>query len=145
MTARDRFWMAVLGLIGIGVAACYAWDGDGRHSEPGYPLPVTRRDASILGRIDLGDPTTRNTAVQADDRTITMDVSWTGCDYRPDLVARESDGRVGLLLRRRDASGPDIGCEDGGIAQLKVVLHHPLGTRPLADVVTGKPVPHTHA
>ncbi|MFH8387639.1 hypothetical protein ACH4E7_43300 [Kitasatospora sp. NPDC018058] len=60
-------------------------------------------------------------------------------------MARETGKQVTLLLKRRDASGPDIGCEDGGIAELKAVLHQPLGTRALADAVTGEPVPHTHA
>ncbi|MBV6702968.1 hypothetical protein KV557_38720 [Kitasatospora aureofaciens] len=141
LTARDKRWIAAVGMVGIGIAACYAAWGD----ESDYPLPYKRRDASVLGRIALEDPSTRNTAVAADDRTITMDVAWNGCDYRPDLMVRETNDQVTLLLKRRDASGPDIGCEDGGIAQLKVVLHQPLGTRALTDTVTGKPVPHTHA
>ncbi|MQS15872.1 hypothetical protein F7Q99_27330 [Streptomyces kaniharaensis] len=137
LTARDKRWIAVLGLIGVGVSACYASGDD-------YPLPYKRRDASVLGRIALDDPSTRNTTVAADDRTITIEVAWSGCDDKPDLVTRETANQVTLLLKRRDASGPGIGCEDGGIAQLKAVLHQPLGTRTLADAVTGKPVPYTH-
>ncbi|GHF78453.1 hypothetical protein GCM10018790_65560 [Kitasatospora xanthocidica] len=141
LTARDKRWMGVVGLIGVGVATCYAvWGG-----ESDYPLPYKRRDASVLRRIALADPSTRNTAVAADDRTITMEVSWSGCDYKPDLVVRESDEQVALLLERRDASGPDIGCEDGGVAGLKAVLRRPLGTRALTDALTGEPVPHAHA
>ncbi|MDH6711464.1 hypothetical protein P3T27_008222 [Kitasatospora sp. MAA19] len=139
LTVRDKRWIVVVGLIGVGVSACYASGG-----ESDYPLPYVRRDASVLGRIELADPSTRSTAVEADDRTITIEVDWSGCDYKPDLVARESADKVTLLLKRRDASGPDVGCEDGGIAQLKAVLHQPLGTRTLADAVTGKPVPYTH-
>ncbi|MEU3568910.1 hypothetical protein AB0E96_10870 [Kitasatospora sp. NPDC036755] len=135
-----------VGAVGIGVvvSACYAWAsaGDG---DADYPLPYKRRDASVLRRIALADPSTRNIAVAADDRTITMEVAWGGCDYRPDLVARESDERVALLLRRRDASGPNVGCEDGGIAELKVVLRRPLGGRTLTDALTGGPVPHARA
>ncbi|MFJ9610146.1 hypothetical protein ACIRS1_27770 [Kitasatospora sp. NPDC101176] len=141
LTTRDKRWLAAVGLVGAGIAVCYLGWGD----EADYPLPYTRRDASVLGRIALEDPSTRNTAVAADDRTITMDVAWSGCDYKPDLVVRETDGQVTLLLRRRDASGPNIGCEDGGIARLKAVLHRPLGTRALNDALTGKPVPHAHA
>ncbi|MFF2080551.1 hypothetical protein ACFVXG_38035 [Kitasatospora sp. NPDC058162] len=143
LTTGDRRAMAAVGLICVGVAACYVWGVDESGSD--FPLPYKRRPASLLLRIDLGDPDARNTTVAADDRTITLDASWSGCDYRPDLVVKESADQVTLLLNRRDASGPDIGCEDGGIAQLKAVLHHPLGTRPLTDAVTGQPVPHSHA
>ncbi|WP_331745295.1 hypothetical protein [Kitasatospora sp. NBC_01300] len=141
LTARDRRWMGVAGLIGVGVAVCYAvWGG-----ESDYPLPYKRQDASVLRRIQLADPSTKNTTVAADDHTVSMEVAWSGCDYKPDLVARETAKQVALLLRRRDASGPDIGCEDGGIAELTVVLHQPLGNRALTDALTGEPVPHTHA
>ncbi|MEU8928110.1 hypothetical protein AB0D10_45680 [Kitasatospora sp. NPDC048545] len=116
-----------------------------REHDPAYPLPFKRQNASVLRRIALADPSTKNITVAADDRTISMEVSWSGCDYKPDLVARETADHVTLLLRRRDASGPDIGCEDGGIAELTVVLHHPLGTRTLTDTLTGETVPHTHA
>ncbi|MER7579564.1 hypothetical protein [Kitasatospora sp. NPDC097691] len=144
LTVRDKCWMAAVALIGVGVAACYAaWGGGAAESD--YPLRYKRRDASVLRRIALADPSTKNTAVAADDRTITMEVAWSGCDYKPDLVARETDKRVTLLLRRRDASGPNIGCEDGGIAELKVVLPRPLGARALTDALTGEPVPHSHA
>ncbi|MER7766811.1 hypothetical protein [Kitasatospora sp. NPDC096140] len=144
LTVRDRRRLAVVGLIGVGVAACYAVWGGGE-AESDYPLPYKRRNASVLRRIALADPSTKNTAVAADDRTITMEVAWSGCDYKPDLVARETGSKVTLLLRRRDASGPNIGCEDGGIAELTAVLHQPLGTRALTDAVTGEPVPHAHA
>ncbi|MFJ7249805.1 hypothetical protein ACIQWA_34930 [Kitasatospora sp. NPDC098652] len=142
LTRGERRSIAAVALIGVGVAACYVWGGDGSGSD--YPLPYKRRPASLLLRIDLADPDARNTTVAADDRTITLDASWSGCDYKPDLVAKESADQVTLLLNRRDASGPDIGCEDGGIARLTAVLHRPLGARTLTDAVTGKPVPHTH-
>ncbi|MFG2910889.1 hypothetical protein ACGF13_38315 [Kitasatospora sp. NPDC048286] len=141
LTARDKRWIAAVTLIGAGVAACYVVWGD----ESDYPLPYKRRDASVLRRVALADPSTKNTTVAADDRTVSVEVAWSGCDYKPDLVARETAEQVTLLLRRRDASGPDIGCEDGGIAELTVVLHQPLGTRALTDTLTGEPVPHTHA
>ncbi|SOB88916.1 hypothetical protein [Streptomyces sp. 1331.2] len=143
LTRRDKRWIAVVGLIGVGVAGCYAWAD---HSEDSaYPLPFKRRDASVLVRLQLADPSTKNTVVEADDRTITMEVAWSGCDYKPDLVAGEWADKVTLLLRRRDASGPDIGCEDGGIARVTAVLRHPLGSRPVTDALTGRPVPYTHA
>ncbi|MEU4118911.1 hypothetical protein AB0F71_31015 [Kitasatospora sp. NPDC028055] len=141
LTVRDKRWIAAVALIGATVAACYVVWGD----ESDYPLPYPRRDASVLRRIALADPSTKNTTVAADDRTVSMEVAWSGCDYKPDLVALETAKQVTLLLRRRDASGPDIGCEDGGIAELTVVLHQPLGTRALTDTLTGEPVPHTHA
>ncbi|MFE6049251.1 hypothetical protein ACFQ6N_00665 [Kitasatospora sp. NPDC056446] len=136
LTSREKRWLAAAGVVGLGIAACYAW------GDP-YPLPYVRRDASVLGRIALDDPSAGRPAVQADDRTITLDVSWSGCDYRPDLVARETAEQVALLLRRRDASGPGIGCEDGGAARLRTVLHHPLADRALIDALTGQPVFHT--
>ncbi|MFE4515462.1 hypothetical protein ACFRMQ_14870 [Kitasatospora sp. NPDC056783] len=140
LTRRDKRWAAVLMAIGIGVAACYAFRGDSDH-----PLPYTRRDASVLGRIALADPSAKEPALEADGRTITMEVAWSGCDYQPDLVARETEERVSLLLRRRDASGPNIGCEDGGVARLTTVLHRPLGGRALVDTLTGRPVPFADA
>ncbi|MFJ2864070.1 hypothetical protein [Kitasatospora sp. NPDC087314] len=139
LTVRNMRWIAAAGLIAVMTSAC-----DTRERDPDYPLPFKRQDASVLRRIQLADPSTKNTTVAADDHTITMEVSWSGCDYKPDLVARETTKQVTLLLRRRDASGPDIGCEDGGIAKLTVVLHQPLSTRALADTLTGEPVPHTH-
>ncbi|MFD4655804.1 hypothetical protein ACFWP2_09225 [Kitasatospora sp. NPDC058444] len=135
-----RRWAVVVGVIAVVVSGCSAGEGGSD-----YPLPYKRRDASVLRRIALADPSTRNTVVAADDRTITMEVAWSGCDYKPDLVVRETDKQVVLLLRRRDASGPDVGCEDGGIAELKVVLRQPLRPRSLTDAVTGEPVPYTHA
>ncbi|MGC0314785.1 hypothetical protein [Kitasatospora acidiphila] len=135
LTVRERRWLAAVGVIGLGVAACYVWGDD-------YPLPYRTRDASVVNRIALDDPSASGVIVDADDRTITLDVSWAGCDYKPDLVAQETAERVTLVLKRRDASGPGIGCEDGGVARLRTVLHHPLGTRSLVDAVTGKPVPH---
>ncbi|MFE5586921.1 hypothetical protein [Kitasatospora sp. NPDC056531] len=140
LTVRDKRWIATVGVIAVMVSACYVVWGD----ESDYPLPYTRSDASVLRRIALADPSTKNTTVAADDRTVSMEVAWSGCDYKPDLVARETAEQVTLLLRRRDASGPNIGCEDGGIAELTVVLHQPLGTRALTDTLTGEPVPHTH-
>ncbi|MFD8782580.1 hypothetical protein [Kitasatospora sp. NPDC059599] len=137
---RKGWWLAAAGLIAV-----TAWACDTREHDPAYPLPFKRQNASVLRRIDLADPSTKNTTVAADDRTISMEVAWSGCDYKPDLVALETAGQVRLLLRRRDASGPDIGCEDGGIAELTVVLHQPLGSRPLTDTLTSEPVPHTHA
>ncbi|MFE5587507.1 hypothetical protein [Kitasatospora sp. NPDC056531] len=139
LTVRKRF-IAAVGLIAVMVSAC-----DARERDSAYPLPFKRSDASVLRRLALADPSTKNTAVAADDRTISMEVAWSGCDYKPDLVARETAKQVTLLLRRRDASGPNIGCEDGGIAELTVALHQPLGTRALTDTLTGEPVPHTHA
>ncbi|MEU8513802.1 hypothetical protein AB0C76_19760 [Kitasatospora sp. NPDC048722] len=141
LTTRKR-WLAVVGLIGLGAGAYYTWWDQFSH----HQLPYTRRDASVLGRINAGsDVSAWNPTVLADDRTITLDVGWGGCDYEPDLVARETADHVTLLLSRRDASGPDVGCEDGGYAQVKTVLHQPLGTRPLTDAVTGRPVPIAHA
>ncbi|MFF2119123.1 hypothetical protein ACFVXH_17530 [Kitasatospora sp. NPDC058184] len=140
LTVRHRHWTVTVGLIAVAVSACS--EGAGGSD---YPLPYKRRDASVLRRIALADPSTKNTAVAANDRTITMEVSWSGCDYKPDLVARETDKQVALLLKRRDASGPNIGCEDGGIAELTVVLRQPLRSRSLTDVLTGEPVPYTHA
>ncbi|MFE3877513.1 hypothetical protein ACFXPX_24360 [Kitasatospora sp. NPDC059146] len=142
LTRGDKRAIVAVGLICVGVAACYAWGGDGSGSDD--PLPYKRRPASLLFRIDLADPDALHTTVAADDRTITLDASWSGCDYKPDLVVRESADQVTLMLNRRDASGPDIGCEDGGIARLTAVLHRPLGARALTDAVTGRPVPHAH-
>lgn len=141
LTARDKRWAAAAGVVAVMVSACYVLWGD----EADHPLPYTRRDASVLRRLALADPSAMDITVAADDRTVSMKVAWSGCDYEPDLVARETAEHVALLLRRRDASGPDIGCEDGGIARLTVVLHHPLGTRALTDALTAEPVPHTHA
>ncbi|MCC9312531.1 hypothetical protein LN042_36710 [Kitasatospora sp. RB6PN24] len=139
LTGRGKRWLVVaVGVIGLGVAACYAWGDD-------YPLPYKTRDASLIDRVAPDDPVAGGTAVEADDRTITLHVDWGGCDYRPDLVAEETADRVTLVLKRRDASGPGVGCEDGGVAQVKTVLHRPLGTRGLVDAVTGKPIPHTDA
>ncbi|MFE4973684.1 hypothetical protein ACFRAR_16430 [Kitasatospora sp. NPDC056651] len=139
LTRRDKRWAAVV-VVAVGVAACYAFRGDSD-----YPLPYKRRDASVLRRIALADPSAKEPTLEADGRTITMAVAWTGCDYKPDLVARETEEQVSLLLKRRDASGPNIGCEDGGIARLTTVLHRPLGGRALVDTVTGEPVPFTDA
>ncbi|MET8630024.1 hypothetical protein ABZW30_40955 [Kitasatospora sp. NPDC004669] len=90
----------------------------------------------MIGRIALDDPSTGGTTVGTDDRTITLDVDWSGCDYKPDPVAQETAQQVTLVLKRRDAAGPGVGCEDGGTARLTAVLHHSLGTRAL-------PIPHT--
>ncbi|MFJ9847439.1 hypothetical protein ACIRYZ_44880 [Kitasatospora sp. NPDC101155] len=61
------------------------------------------------------------------------------------MHAQDATDRVTLVLKRRDAAGPEVGGEDGGVARIGTVPHHPLGTRALVDAVTGEPVPHTDA
>ncbi len=133
-TSNEKRWFVAAGVVAAGLAACYLW------ADP-YPLPYKVRDASVLGPVTLGDPHVDRFSVGSDDRTISLHVDWSGCDYKPDLVAKETADRVTMTLKRRDASGPGVGCEDGGIAQLTTSLHHPLGSRALVDGVTGRPIP----
>ncbi|MEV7025342.1 hypothetical protein [Kitasatospora sp. NPDC093558] len=136
LTRREKRWLVAAGVAAAGVAACYAW------GDP-YPLPYKMRDASVLSPVSPDDPRVEAVSVGSDGRTISLRVDWGGCDYPPDLVARETADRVTILLKRRDASGPDIGCEDGGVSRLTAHLDRPLGGRPLVDAVTGRPVPAT--
>ncbi|MFE2409292.1 hypothetical protein ACFXDE_13225 [Kitasatospora sp. NPDC059408] len=134
LTRRERRWLVAAGVAAAGVAACYVW------GDP-YPLPYKVRDASVLGPIAVDDPRVGAVSVGSDGHTVSLHVDWGGCDYRPDLVAHEAADRVTIVLKRRDASGPDIGCEDGGAARLSTHLARPLGSRALVDGVTGEPVP----
>lgn len=84
-----------------------------------------------------------------------FDVAWAAAEWSMAepaatrwLARRTSTGadqQSVLLLSRRDASGVGVGCEDRGIAELKVVLRQPLRPRALTDVLTDEPVLYTDA
>lgn len=89
-----------------------------------------RYDAEVVGQV----------LVSADGRTVTTTARWTGCEHRPRLVARESAGGVRLALHREDRSQPGQICDGGDERQLSTRLAAPLGSRPLVDAVSGRPI-----
>ncbi|MFC5667351.1 hypothetical protein ACFP3U_30825 [Kitasatospora misakiensis] len=77
--------------------------------------------------------------VSADGRTITLAVEWQ-CEQEPDLVTRQSNDRVEILLHRKGFKGPTYQCPEGGSARISTHLSAPLASRPLIDAVTNQPV-----
>jgi hypothetical protein len=125
---RTKLWTAVAAAAVLGLLSCFIWGSP-------YRLPYRTVDSGVTGETLLG----------TDDRTITLAVDWGPCEYQPDLVARESADRVVLVLRRKDFSGPGVGCDGpGGAARMSAELGSPLGNRRVVDAVTGEPVQILH-
>ncbi|GAA1267905.1 hypothetical protein GCM10009665_65810 [Kitasatospora nipponensis] len=120
---KPKLQFAALAVVVLTLLSFFVW-GDNRG-------PFHTIDSTVAGETLLG----------ADDRTITLTADWGPCNYRPDLVARESADHVALLLRQKDFSGPGVGCDgDGGTARISTKLDTALGDRPIVDAVTGKSV-----
>ncbi|MEU9076084.1 hypothetical protein [Kitasatospora sp. NPDC048538] len=86
-------------------------------------------DAAATGRM----------LVSADGQTITLAVEWQ-CEQEPDLVTRQSNDRVEILLHRKGFKGPTYQCPEGGSSRISTHLSAPLASRPLIDAVTNQPV-----
>jgi hypothetical protein len=106
------------GVVVLSVAACRGYG-------PDFPAPP--RNAPIVSPVK----------VRADGRVITVRAA-KPCGHRPLLLARSYPHRVTLRLVNRDVSS--CHAEAAGVISISVTLPHPLGDRPLAQALNGKPI-----
>jgi hypothetical protein len=128
----NKVFAAVIATAAVVAAGCGS-------TNPAQPTPTPAPTPTAKPEPIIGPA-----RVTADDLTVSVHVTWSGCEEKPTLAAAENPTVVRLTLTVVDRSGPGIVCPQiARTGWASAVLHQPLGVRELQDARTGAVVDHT--
>jgi hypothetical protein len=119
--------------------ACGSSSAPGTKESPAPTHSITAPSSTVKP-----EPIVGPARVSGNDLTVSVHVTWFGCEQKPTLAAAETPTLVQLRLATVDRSGPGVVCPQiARIGWASVTLGHPLGNRPIEDASTGALVGHS--